>query len=82
MKEYNLSFEEALKYVVKGDGWVQGENYAKGVILRLNCYTKSVEVHCFVSNSDFPLQINKNCYNQNYKIVRTQVAAMKKETNL
>lgn len=77
MIEYNLNFEEALKYVIKENGWVQGEDYGKGVILRLGGFTKCVEVHCFEDDYSFPLQVNGNCYAQKYRVVHTQPEALK-----
>ena len=78
MSEYTISFEEALKIVVNGEGWVQGENYREGVILRLNCFSKYVEVYCFGHGNQHPLHIDKRCYMQKYKVVHTQPEAFGK----
>jgi hypothetical protein len=77
MKDYTLDFEEALKVVLSGNAWVQGEDYSKGVVLRLDSWGEVVDVYCFEDGTSFPLTIRKRCLSQKYKIVHTQLDAMK-----
>lgn len=77
MKDYNLSFEEALKCVLNEKGWVQGDDFAKGVVLRLGGFSACVEVYCFEDGDCFPLQVTKGCYQQKYRVVHSQPEALR-----
>ncbi len=82
MKDYNLSFEEALKCVLNDEGWVQGDDFAKGVVLRLGGFSDCVEVCCFgggdiFTTNGFPLRVTKRCYQQKYRVVHSQPEALR-----
>ena len=77
MKDYNLSFEEALKCVLNDEGWVQGDNFAKGVVLRLGGFSDCVEVCCFEGGDRFPLQVTKRWYQQKYRVVHSRPEALR-----
>lgn len=85
--KYELTFYEALDVLVKNEGWVQGENFADGVVLRMFeegyvGYSKNyVHVHDFSANRGSvksELQITHGVIAQKYRVVCTQSDAERK----
>lgn len=71
--EYTLTFFEALECVLKDECWVQGDNFAHGVVLRL----KHGEVYVDTFNNNWPLKIKNGIFYQKYRKVYTQAEANK-----
>lgn len=85
--KYELTFYEALDILVNNKGWVQGENFADGVVLMIDeegytGYSKDyVHVHDFSSNRGAvksELQITYGVVSQKYRVVCTQPDAERK----
>lgn len=75
---YDLTFTEALEVLTSGKGWVQGEDFAAGVVLMFDSGSVGkdyVHVHDFTvafKDSKWNLQITRGILLQKYRIVTTQ----------
>lgn len=83
MKKYNLTFQEALQEVMEGNGWMQGEDFAEGVVFMIGDSfglkgRPWLFMHDFKSNHQADPIITSGVYNQKFRIVQTQPDAMKK----
>lgn len=85
--KYELTFYEALDVLVNNKGWVQGENFADGVVLMIHGegyvgYSKGyVHVHDFSTYRGArksELQITHGVISQKYRVVYTQPDAERK----
>lgn len=72
--KYPLSFTEALEVLMKNEGWIQGDNFADGVVFKLD--ESGLVKHCDFLNKSHDREINAmltiGVYSQNYRIVHTQ----------
>lgn len=77
---YPLTFQNALNALMNGQGWIQGDNFADGVvIMKERGYGVQGKDHAHfhnfnISGSDakFPLEITNMLYQQNFRIVTSQ----------
>ena len=68
--EYNLTFLEAMDTLKRNDGWVQGEKFKKGNILKDGLL--NIVSHDFNTNTTHDVQLTYNIVNQFYRLVQFQ----------
>lgn len=83
--KYELTFNEALDVVIKNKGWVQGEQFANGVVIMFDNHRwlgkDYIHVHDFTlsaSDCKSPLSIKRGILSQKYRVVNTQPDAERK----
>ncbi|QAY01105.1 hypothetical protein ZPAH1_orf00085 [Aeromonas phage ZPAH1] len=82
---YNLNMHEAIDAALEGK-WVQGENFASGVIMTcgVSGYGVNIDTGSVISTYNFktglvsPMIFSKNTNLQKFRIIETQQEAMKK----
>lgn len=72
--KYDLTFYEALELVLQDECWVQGENFADGVVLFLY-NTNIVKCKDFTVGEDWDMSVTKNLVSQKFRKVYTQPSA-------
>ncbi len=78
--QYPLSFTEALEILMKNEGWIQGDNFADGVVFKLD-KTGLVKQCNFTDKShdrEYNAMLTTGVYSQNYRVVTTQPDAERK----
>ena len=68
--EYALTFSEAMDVLKRNDGWVQGERFKKGCILKEGLI--NIVCHDFNTNTTSDVQLTHNIVNQHYRLVQFQ----------
>ena len=71
--EYPLTFIDAMKVLEKCEGWVQGERFRQGIVLKdgLVC----VQVHDLKTKHTRDLTITYNILGQHFRIIKTEQEA-------
>lgn len=77
--EYTLTFSEALDILMKDEGWIQGDDFADGVIYKLGKDGIVKCVNFFVDSKDreYNAMLTSGIYRQKYRIVHTQPDAQR-----
>jgi len=68
--EYTLTFCEALNLMIKEKAWVKGDDFAKGVYIKISELGKIVlvDVEDFSLQSDMPFIVS--LHRQKYRVIR------------
>ncbi|ATI18445.1 hypothetical protein [Aeromonas phage AS-sw] len=73
--KFDMTFSEALVYVLEGKGWVVGEHFQKGVVMSRGGMG-SLMVKDFKSNTETPMIVSVRSLQQKYRAVFTQPEVM------
>jgi hypothetical protein len=68
MKEYNISFSEAINLLLEGK-WLRGQNFKLGVYIKLDLIGQLVLVDTFNSYKETPYAFIRSLVNQKYRII-------------
>ncbi len=72
--EYTLTFLEALEILMKDEGWIQGNEFADGLIYKLgkDGIVKCVNFMADSKDREYNAMLTTGVYRQMYRIVHTQ----------
>ena len=71
MIEYPLTFHEALDYLQDDAGWIQGEDFADGLVLKWG-NEGFLTIYDFLDHDEYDFCITKHLMNMRYRLVYTQ----------
>ncbi|ADQ53322.1 hypothetical protein 65p314 [Aeromonas phage 65] len=75
MNKFDMSFQDAMDYVLNNKGWCVGEHYRKGVVMSQGSLG-TLMTKDFIENSENPMIVSVRSFQQKYRAVHTQPEVM------